>query len=96
MSEDRLLDLLDVPGFGRFAAQDMLFGYRPELAAGNLHMAHKSGFTRTVLTQTLLEAGFGAVAAYERPACYDLWAVATAGPCTRESLAALVRAHCPG
>lgn len=95
VAEDRLLALLDVPTFGRVAPQDMIFGYRPELAAGNAHMAHRCGFTAPILAQVLNEAGFASSACLERPGYYDLWAVATVSPLSREGLTDLARTHFP-
>ena len=42
--------------------------------AGNLYMAHRCGFTKNVLSNTLAMAGFD-VAAKVRPQQYDLWAL---------------------
>lgn len=43
---------------GPIYAVDMLYGFRPEIANGNLYMAHKTGFTSTTLTEMLKQAGF--------------------------------------
>lgn len=43
---------------GPIYAVDMLYGFRPEMADGNLYMAHKTGFVSTTLTEALRKAGF--------------------------------------
>ena len=59
---------------GPITPLDILYGYRPSLMAGNLYMAHRCGFTKNVLANTLAMAGFD-VAAKARSQQYDLWAV---------------------
>jgi predicted SAM-dependent methyltransferase len=48
-------------GMGPVAPLDMLYGHRGEVAKGNLYMAHKMGFTASVLKACLLRAGFDQV-----------------------------------
>ncbi len=74
---------------------DILYGFRPRLAEGNLFMAHHCGFTQTVLTATLQVSGFSSIAARRRPNHLDLWALATASPQPDETLRALALAHFP-
>ncbi len=59
---------------GPITALDLLFGHSASLARGHLHMAHKSGFTCSVLGERLLDAGFHTV--LTKRVRYDLWAVA--------------------
>lgn len=56
---------------------DILYGWRPPMAQGNLYMAHRCGFTEDVLRGTLLGAGFTSVGTLARPDHFDLWAVAS-------------------
>ena len=56
---------------------DILYGWRPPMAQGNLYMAHRCGFTEEVLRNTLRAAGFPSVATICRPASFELWAVAS-------------------
>jgi SAM-dependent methyltransferase len=58
---------------GPICALDMLYGFRPSLAAGNLFMAHRMGFTRKTLAQHFLRAGFAAVLAQRDG--FDLFAL---------------------
>ena len=60
---------------GPIAAIDMLFGFRPSLAAGNRFMAHRVGFTMHTLAQHILGAGmFPAVV--RALSTHELWAEA--------------------
>jgi ubiquinone/menaquinone biosynthesis C-methylase UbiE len=81
---------------GPIAPIDILFGHRASLQRGNLYMAHRSGFTESVLSATFQAAGFGSTATVRRKhPYYDLWLVACMKEQTQESLAALVRLHFP-
>jgi SAM-dependent methyltransferase len=60
---------------GPITPLDMLFGYRPAVAAGNHFMAHRTGFTDERMGRMLLEAGFAEVRT-KRDGAYDLWAMA--------------------
>jgi ubiquinone/menaquinone biosynthesis C-methylase UbiE len=56
--DDKLLQPLYESPSGPIAPIDILFGYRPSIAKGNEYMAHKGGFTYSVLNDAFLEAGF--------------------------------------
>lgn len=58
---------------------DILYGYRPSVADGNLFMAHRTGFTDKRMGRMLMEAGF-AEARTKRTEGFDLWAVAFVAP----------------
>ena len=56
---DKLLDPLYETSVGdKIAPIDILYGWRAPIAAGNEYMAHKGGFTYSVLDGAFLEAGF--------------------------------------
>ena len=75
---------------------DILYGYRPSMAKGNLFMAHRCGFTEKVLIGTLQQGGFAQVASQRRPhPYYDLWAVATVGVMEEGELRRLAAGHVP-
>jgi len=80
---------------GPIAPMDILFGLRSALAGGNHFMAHKCGFTEQLLARELMAAGFGSVAYLRRPACFDLWAVASKAPLADSALRALAASHLP-
>lgn len=96
IAEDKLTEPAYVSPAGPIAPLDILYGHRPQLARGNLYMAHRCGFTQKVLTGTLQAAGLAMVAASRRghPA-YDLWALATVAPMEEAELRALALAHFP-
>lgn len=96
IAEDKLTEPAYVSPAGPIAPLDILYGHRPQLAAGNLYMAHRCGFTQKVLTSTLQAAGFAMVAAKRRGhPHYDLWALATVRPMEEAALRALALAHFP-
>lgn len=58
---------------GPIAALDMLYGFRPAIAAGNGFMGHKTGFTAGTLAAHLQAAGFVNVSV-QRDGAFALWA----------------------
>lgn len=76
VANDQLTESAYVSPAGPITPLDILYGYRASLAAGNLYMAHRCGFTQKVLLATLTAAGFQSVAGFARPQVYDLWAIA--------------------
>lgn len=80
---------------GPIAPMDILYGFRPALAAGNLFMAHRCGFTERVLTNSLMACGFASVVSRRRPAAFDLWAVAAKSPTPETTMRALAMEHFP-
>ena len=88
----RLLEPAYTAPAGPIAAIDILFGFRPSLAAGNHYMAHRTGFTAASLELALRQAGFLSVAV-RRDGFWSLWAVAsrsTADQAGADYLAALL------
>jgi ubiquinone/menaquinone biosynthesis C-methylase UbiE len=57
---------------GPITPLDMIYGHTPSLARGNLHMAHKTGFTANTLRQVLGEAGFSGITLQREG--FSLWA----------------------
>ena len=96
IAQDKLVEPAYQSPAGPIAPLDILYGYRPELAAGNHYMAHKCGFTRSVLHATLYAAGFASVATAARSApFFDLWALAAVRPMTNDELGALALTQFP-
>ncbi|HWH75291.1 MAG TPA: methyltransferase domain-containing protein [Methylibium sp.] len=95
IAEDKLTEPAYVSAAGPITPLDILYGHRPPMAAGNLYMAHRCGFTQKVLTATLQAAGFPTVAALRRARSFDLWALATVEAMEGEALTALARSHFP-
>ena len=59
---------------GPITALDLLFGHSASIARGEIHMAHKCGFTCASLGQRLIDAGFPTVLATREG--FNVWAVA--------------------
>ncbi|MBL8492172.1 MAG: class I SAM-dependent methyltransferase [Rhodocyclaceae bacterium] len=96
IAEDKLTEPAYTSPAGPIAPIDILYGHRPQMAAGNLYMAHRCGFTLKVLLGTLKAAGFSAVAGKRRQApAFDLWAAATRTATDAETLKHLAAAHFP-
>lgn len=94
--EDKLTEAAYSSPAGPIAPIDILYGHRRSIARGNLHMAHRCGFTRKVLTATLQAIGFQSVAAMERGASkFDLWAAASKSSRSAEQMRTLAELHFP-
>jgi ubiquinone/menaquinone biosynthesis C-methylase UbiE len=98
IAEDKLTDVAYTSSAGPVAPIDILYGYRPMLAAGHLYMAHKCGFTLKALVGTLMANGFQDMASMSRGYApfFDLWAVATKIPVSEEVVRQLAAEHFPG
>jgi hypothetical protein len=82
-------------GAGPIAAIDILYGLRSAMAAGNLYMAHRCGFTLDVLANTLRACGFARCVGQVRPEQFDLWMLASKGSLDDDALHQLARLHLP-
>ncbi|HLY57179.1 MAG TPA: methyltransferase domain-containing protein [Stellaceae bacterium] len=58
IAADQLAEVAYESPAGPVTPHDMVYGFSPALARGHVHMAHRCGFTRTVMAQRLREAGF--------------------------------------
>ena len=76
IASDRLHEVVYQSPAGPVIAHDMLFGFGPHLAQGRSSMAHKCGFTPTLLLQKLQEAPFAEIV-LQRRASQELAAVAS-------------------
>ena len=72
VAEGRLEDAAYMSAMGPIAPLDMLYGYRPALAAGNAFMGHRTGFVAATLQAHLEQAGFQAVRV-QRDGHFALW-----------------------
>lgn len=93
-------DKLDQPAYlshaGPIAPLDVLYGHRPQLAAGNLYMAHRTGFTLKTLMEAMLAAGFQSITGKQREVgFFDLWVLATKAPVLEEELRHLTSENFP-
>ena len=96
IADDRLTEPAYTAPAGPIAPLDILYGHRPQLAAGNLYMAHRCGFTLKVLIGTLQANGFASVAGKQRDSAFDLWALATKQTMPEDDLRQLAGLHFPG
>ena len=68
----KLEDAAYLSAMGPIAPLDMLYGFRPALAAGNDFMGHRTGFTAGTLAVHLQNAGFQTVRV-QRDGHFALW-----------------------
>lgn len=73
---DKAEDPILMTSQGPIAPLDVVYGFRPFLARGNLFMAHNFGFTASTLHKALAGAGFTQIAV-ERDDAFNLWATAS-------------------
>jgi len=74
--KDKLLEPLYQSRAGPISPLDILYGHRGFIAQGNMFMAHKCGFTYSVLSSCFYKAGFKKTFGGARPAAFELWLVA--------------------
>jgi predicted SAM-dependent methyltransferase len=96
VADDQLTDpAYDSPA-GPIAPIDVIYGHRSAMAAGNLFMAHRCGFTEKVLFGTLRANDFASIATMKRGyPHFDLWAVAMVGVQEEASMLELAMQHFP-
>ena len=94
VAEDKLTEPAYTSPAGPIAPIDILYGHRIAMTAGNLYMAHRSGFTEKVLCGTLKASGFKSIASMRRDApYYDLWALATKSNLNEEETRTLAKTY---
>lgn len=97
VAQDKLTEPAYVAPAGPITPLDILYGLRSSLAAGNLYMSHRCGFTQKVLTGTVRAAGFSPSIAAKRRGYphFDLWILATKSPVEESALRQLAIDHFP-
>src|SRR5579884_3968600 len=80
IASDRLHEVVYESAAGPVIAHDMLFGYGPYVEKGRPSMAHRCGFTPTLLLQKLQEAPFAEIVLRRRPNRQELAAIACKRP----------------
>lgn len=93
--EDKLTEEAYLSAVGPIAPLDILYGHRPQMAAGNLFMAHRTGFTLRTLVDSVRTAGFRSVAGRKRAQYFDLWIVATGALLPNPAMQVLADTHLP-
>lgn len=67
IAQDRLHEVVYEAPVGPVVAHDMIYGYGASIARGRTSMAHRCGFTPTLLLQKLQEAPFAEIVLKRRP-----------------------------
>ena len=95
IAQDKMMHTAYTSPAGPITPLDMVFGLQKALARGDMHMAHRCGFTQSVLVASLKSSGFTAVASMRRPHLFDMWALASKLPMEAHALNDLATAHFP-
>ncbi|HEX5210222.1 MAG TPA: methyltransferase domain-containing protein [Pseudolabrys sp.] len=95
VAQNRLLEPLYTSSAGPISAIDMLYGHRASLAAGNHFMAHKCGFTFSVLSDACIRAGFKATFGGRALVTFDLWLIAFKAMMGEEDMRRAATAYLP-
>lgn len=93
--EDKLDEPAYVSSAGAIAPIDVLYGFRSALATGNVHMAHRTGFTLKTLIAAVRAAGFVSVSGKRRDDYFDLWLVAAKTKLSEQTILRLAQEHFP-
>ncbi len=80
VARDELEDTAYVSPAGPVAAIDMLYGFRSALARGNVHMAHRTGFTAKTLGNALIANGFTRAIVERDEKAHALWSIGFKAP----------------
>lgn len=91
IAEDRMFETAYLSAAGPITPFDILYSYRPFVAANPEWMSHHCGFTLTTLMAVLREAGFAVVHGLRRACGFDLWVLASKSQRTEDELAALAK-----
>lgn len=95
VAEGKLTEPAYISPMGPIAPIDILYGQGAAMSAGNLHMAHRGGFTINSLGQSLERAGFARYLGMRRRGFFELWFVASRHDASKEQLAQLAADHFP-
>lgn len=95
VAADKLMETAYHSPAGAITPLDILYGFRPSIAQGNTYMAHRCGYTETLLRGTLVANGFASVATMRRPAAYDLWTIASIPMLSEERLRDIAQSRFP-
>lgn len=93
-------DKLDVPAYLTPGGEpitplDVLYGHRSAMAAGNLFMAHRYGFTQRTLMDSARDVGFKIGHSLQRPTAFDLWLLAFKSEVSMDKLMQQARVFLP-
>jgi hypothetical protein len=94
IGSDKLHEVIYQSPAGPITAHDMIYGFGAAIARGQVSMAHRCGFTPSMLMRCLQEHPFGEIILHRRPQALELVAVVRKRrePYSREERAALMAA----
>lgn len=95
LTQDKLLEPIYESPMGPVTPFDILYGHRETTTDGNIFMAHKSGFTYSILDKVFSEAGFLARVGGRRPDACSLYLVAFKEIKTNEELTKIANQFLP-
>ena len=95
IAEDRMFDTAYLSAAGPITPFDILYSYRPFVAANPEWMSHHCGFTLTTLMAALREAGFAVTHGLRRASGFDLWVLASMSPRSTAEMLALANDYLP-
>ena len=75
IAKDKLEEPLYISPAGAVSAIDILYGFRPSVATGNLFMAHRTAFTPRSLGEKMIITGFGQVSVRSDGDLYSMEAI---------------------
>jgi ubiquinone/menaquinone biosynthesis C-methylase UbiE len=94
IADDKLTEAAYTSPAGPITPLDILYGHRPAMSRGNLYMAHRCGFTQSVLAATLKASGFASVASMRRSGPnFDLWALASKSARSEDDMKQLAQTY---
>ncbi|MCG7394220.1 methyltransferase domain-containing protein [Microvirga sp. ACRRW] len=86
LASGKIDEPLYASSMGPVSAVDMLYGFRPSMAKGNLYMAHHTGFTAKTLGDACAASKFRSVYCHRMKEARELWCVATKAALSKEQL----------
>ena len=89
IAEDKMFETAYQSAAGPITPFDILYSYRPFVAANPEWMSHHCGFTLSTLMAVLKDAGFATVNGMRRPSGFDLWVLASKSSRTSAEMAVL-------
>lgn len=75
IADDKLHEVIYTSAAGPVTAHDMVYGFGAAIARGQPHMAHRCGFTPSLMLQRLRELPFGEIILRRRSSALELAAV---------------------
>ena len=93
IAEDKLLEPAYESPAGKVSPIDILYGFRPAIAAGHMQFARHCGFTPKAMMGTLAQIGFASLWAARNPEMFTFAVLATKTEATEAQLKELASQH---